>query len=581
MNRRIFGLIATRLAIIALIVIAVLVGRDALVKRLLISQSQGWIGAKVEVGHLRSDFREGEIQLRDLAIADPRDPMNNLLQAESAVLKVDLEKLARKQLVIRGGNVSRVMFAAPRTLSGRLENDRNVRQGQPAAKQPLKLNFETSHAMEEWLDRFQQKPLTGGNENLKFANVSTQVFDRWKQDLQRYQQKLGKLKVNVREIHDLVSLDSNPLRSNHLQKAESILTTLNNEIHEVATGLATLDQRVIEDRDLLDEFKSKDEERLVSRTSLSKLNGATLSALLLRDYQLQQTRQILSWYLGFREMIPDPQTDFLSRVTRGQSWPINGLEQGPGLLIQEIQLDGEGRLAGHSFNFSGTAKNISSDQTAGQGPAVIELRAQGRAHAFVEFTHFGRSDDRRDRLNISCPALNLPSRILGDPRTLTVNVSPSRTNVDVNLSCDDGQLEGSIRFNHSNLVLQIQQLDDDAGGYEMAQRINLELASISDFAVTSQVSGSMDEPFVQIESDLGDRLASKFNEVMGDNSMTAENQIRQLYESGIKKLNLEIAEEIRRLSQQLQDEIVKQKTQVAKELSERQNRDSLNRRLIR
>ena len=579
MKRR-FGLIATRLAILALIAIAVLIGRDAIIKRIVIAKAQSWIGAKVDIGKLSASFNDGKVYVRDIAIADPRDPMKNLMQAESAAFEYDFDALTKKQLVIDNATASKVVFAAPRTVSGRL----HFPAAEPIAASPPATPFKIAHdpsgARNKWLDRFQHASTENADASLEIAQTKNEFLERWDTDLQQQRQRISELKDAIREVHDIVAFDPNPLRSKHLEHAEVLLKKLDDDVQQLASSLAVMDQQVVNDRDQLEKSRSRDEKRRVSQPRERQLDGEMLSKILLHDYQIERTKEILDWYYSFRKMIPNPEKDFVGKNTKGAFWPLPGWEPPSGLHIKRIQLDGEGRIAGNSFNFSGKAENIASDPVALGLPAMVQLRAQGKAHAFVSYSHDRTTEQHIDSLHISCPDLPLDSQILGDEQSLKINVSRCRTNVEMRLTCRNGAIEGSLQFEHSNLVMQIQHLDELAGGIETAQRINLELASISDYRVSTEVSGTMQTPFVRIESDLGDHLALKFNEILGAKTLTAQNEIDEIYREGIALLNSDIAEQVQSMAQQLQDEVIAQKVRVAKDLNVRRKSGSSD-RLIR
>ena len=268
-------------------------------------------------------------------------------------------------------------------------------------------------------------------------------------------------------------------------------------------------------------------------------------------------------------MVPDPKRDFSSSPASGEDVAFLGSNESPNFLIKQIQVDGEGRLGGQRYNFAGIARNISSQPSLLGSPVVFELRAQGSAHAFVNCVIDRSTPQSTDYLKITCPDLKLPARILGDKESLRVNVSPCRTSVDLELRCNDDQMNGKIITDHSNLVMQIDFLDDLAGGSEVADRINLELASISDYRVVTQINGPTHSPAMTFNSDLGDRLAVKFNEIINARTSVVDNSFEQRLNSRIAMLDQEIAAQIQSLSEQLESEIVGQKTILASKISKR------------
>ena len=82
--------IALRLGIALLLLMAILMGLNPLVSWVLVHFGQSITGAKVEIGLVRASLWHGQIELLDLEIADPRDPMRNLIQADRAVVRLDV-----------------------------------------------------------------------------------------------------------------------------------------------------------------------------------------------------------------------------------------------------------------------------------------------------------------------------------------------------------------------------------------------------------------------------------------------------------------------------------------------------------
>ena len=110
-----------RLIILSLIALAVWVGSDPLIRRVLVNNLESATGAKVEIGHLRTSLNKRQIFIEDLVIANPRDPMMNLFQADMAYVELDTKSLLNGQVVIERGQTSQAVFGAPRTNSGALQ----------------------------------------------------------------------------------------------------------------------------------------------------------------------------------------------------------------------------------------------------------------------------------------------------------------------------------------------------------------------------------------------------------------------------------------------------------------------------
>ena len=130
-----------RWTIAGLLLVAVGLNADTLLRRALIGSAERVTGARVEVGALRSHWTTGVVELSDVQLADPRHPSRNLIQADEASLQLDLSALARRSWIIESGRLRNVQFATPRTTPGGLG---------PAIAAPPSLRWTSSAHAEHW-----------------------------------------------------------------------------------------------------------------------------------------------------------------------------------------------------------------------------------------------------------------------------------------------------------------------------------------------------------------------------------------------------------------------------------------------
>src|SRR5688572_15166185 len=89
-----------RLLTIAVLLLAAQYGFSVLVRSAVIHSGQAAIGAKVELAHARVSPASGSVELFDLRIANPRRPMENLVEAEHCALDLKVGSLLHKQIII-------------------------------------------------------------------------------------------------------------------------------------------------------------------------------------------------------------------------------------------------------------------------------------------------------------------------------------------------------------------------------------------------------------------------------------------------------------------------------------------------
>ena len=164
---------------------------------------------------------------------------------------------------------------------------------------------------------------------------------------------------------------------------------------------------------------------------------------------------------------------------------------------------------------------------------------------------------------------------------MQVMVSPSRSQIEVNLQVDGDQVKGQLNFNYDNLVMQIKSLPEEAGGQDVIDRINLDLASITSYQVSAEIVGPAARPTVAFNSDLGKRFIGKFDELFENKMQVARNMLDQELDKHLALLESKYSEKIRVASNRLEDEILSQRERIVADLRNRMPNDPLDRSLRR
>ncbi len=559
-----------RIVILALITLAVWVGSDPLIHRVVLSNLQNATGAKVDIGHLRYSLSNQKAYLKELAFADPRLPMRNLLQAEMAYLELDADRLLHRQVVIERGEASRVVFGAPRTVSGDL----------PGFPTPLELEeFEWNPrefgSIEEiglaWLDQLPANNTTALTvENLELVQIAQELSGQWKTQLRSLTESIATLKQERTDLSKATSDDGNPLRRNQVN-AKSGFEKLAQQSKSIQARLIDLERVALSDRDRLSLAFSRDFHKVRQSFAATSFESDSVSKLLLTEFQEKRVSEIVGWFKWFRSVVPDPETDFQPKRQRGENLRLPGIDPKPGFLIKSIDVEGEGRFANRHMNFAGIARNLTSAPTLHDQPASFELRAQGDQHLIVSCTLDRRDEMPIDSLNVVCPDMELDEQLLGEKNSMLVTMGPAnRIQADIQINATGNQLSGELVFRHSNVSLHVDKLHEIIGGSDAALRLNQGLASVDRFETRVTLSGTIDDYDYQFQSDLGSRFANAANQLL-DHHREQEielrkNELEKLLAKELMKLNNEILPEIRKLGALLEQERV--------EIASRQNSQS-------
>ncbi|MFT5299280.1 MAG: hypothetical protein ACI814_000048 [Mariniblastus sp.] len=545
-----------RIIIAALIVLACWVGSDPLIRRVVVSKLESSTGAKVDIGHLRYSLSNHKLFLKDLELADPQWPMQNLLQAEMVYAELDPASLLSRQVIIETGQASEVVFGAPRTDSGALERFPTV------AHEPLNWKPQPFVSAKEigltWLDSLPLNDSTDASTvKLELRKVAKGLPEYWQQQLQSERLNiaaLGSAKSEFQQLQTRINA-TNPLRPIQTNSVSKI-NAIDQQRAKIQSRLLELQRLADSQRVALETSYNRDTEKIRQSAHATQFESGSVSTLLLTQMQEQHVAEIMNWFQWFRETMPSPQSDFAPKDLRGVDVKLPGVPTSPDFLIKSIELEGEGRFANQHLNFAGYAYNLTSQPELLDVPASFEIRAQGDQHLIVSCTLDRRTEKPIDSLSVTCPDLELPIQMLGEKNSMLVTMGPaSHIQAEIQLHAEGDQISGELVFRHSNVSLHVDKLHEMAGGETTALQLNQGLASVDQFQTRVKLSGTMDNYQFEFTSDLGNQFAGAANRLLANKSQRLIDQKKQelteYYTSQRNILEKQVAPELKRLSLQL------------------------------
>jgi uncharacterized protein (TIGR03545 family) len=557
-----------RMIMLGLIFTGVWLGKDPLIRYTLIHKTQAITGAKVEIAQLRSTLAEGKLFLNNIKIADPREPMSNLVQADMAHLSLNVASLWRHQFVIEDGQTSKLIFGAPRTESGAIAPSSWPNRFDIPKPAPTDAEYEAIVAAlgQRWLDKIEPvetiQSKTGNLHGLlvdsELAQLIAETPRQWQSEMATYADAIETLKPRISEVSGLLESEfQNPLRDlAQFSQAAASLKQLQQQSAELRNQLGLLQSRVTQRKSELISAKTRDEKRLLQHSPANPLDGTAISQLLLQQMQTQYVNEVVDWFRWFRSTIPEPE-DLRFKDRRGVDVVFKNVPVRQKFLIKKLQLEGEGRVANQHLNFSGTAFNLTNQPHLHDQPASFELRAQGNQHVIVKCKIDRRDSQSTDTLHVQCPDLQLPAQMLGHANSLQISMAPnSRVQADIQIRVDGEQLTGNLTLQHSNVVLHVDKLNRTAGGTETALRLNQNLTRLNRFQSTITLSGTLDEYTSELDSDLGTQFAATAEQGTTEQfqqfTLRQQNKLNEALTAQLKFLEDTFVSELERLAQHLE-----------------------------
>lgn len=605
MNR--FAYLIPRLILLALAAGAIVIAGDAVTKRLLIAHLQASTGIDIDFGRLRTRLGKGKIFVNDLALADPRFPLTNLFQSDLAYLEFDTGALMERRLVIESARASQVRVNVPRTTPTRsaltisretspsinLEagtiildpsdvHQRNAASAGEHLLQPVPVQRFDRGLREvslAWLDQF-----NGGGIEMpqdqsappELYNLASSTNERWNQDFKIQNAQLKVTSASLARISGEPTRDRaaskripaasaweqhphNPLRRMpNYDVQEDELVKVIRILEELRVRQLALERRALEDKRRFEAVYQRDLSASTSTKPAAQMSAEAFSNLLLIELHQQIATQAMVWFEGVRAKItptsdelskPSTPTVFAAAGQRGDFLEIDGMKRQPSTLIKKLVFDGAGRFNEQHMNFAGEAFNISNQLERQDLPATFTLRAQGETH-FVLNGSFGHDAGvRQDSMMVDFPALYLGRQKLGSSDEMMVSVGPGMTaHGRIELKRFDQSIAGTMRLDFSDIALVVDELHKLAGGREMALRLNQTLSTLQQFESTAQISGSLNNPKLELSSALGQNVVDAINSVTQgkahDQQVAAKKRIEDFYQNQIAQLNTNIENEL-------------------------------------
>ncbi len=543
-----------RLVILGLISLALWASADQISQMIVVRSIENRTGGKVDVAQLRCSIGNQKLYLKELVLSDPKDANRNLLQADMAYLDFDASALWRRQLVITDGQTSRLMFGTPRSsaqLTQPFENKDEDSTGNWVASA-------TEKHGQEWLDSL-VLPNNQPNEiaELQTAQANQRIVAFWDQQLQQMAKNVVDIKKLAAELNQLAAKDQsadNPLRRRWQGASNSRLQQMQTKNKNVAGQVESLRKQLRNDVIAIEQAHDADAKKISGSMTALELDGEQLSDLLLEDLHADFVNQSVEMFQWFRNVRPEISDDFAPKSKRGVDIQIKGRFAEPTCWVKKIEINGEGRLLGQHFDFSGNAYNLSTEPELLDEPATFELHAQGKQHAAIVCKLDRTQADPIDSVKITFPELNLGERTLGHKNSMQLTLGDSnKVFAVVDLKSVGEQISGTIKLRYSDIALHVDSLNDFAGGRVAALQMNAGVTAIDSFDSLITISGDQNKIVFESQSDLGQRFATAINHSLKRRTGNAVQQqldeLQTLKKQVVGQLQSQVEIQLERLQQ--------------------------------
>ncbi|OHB81411.1 MAG: hypothetical protein A2V98_20605 [Planctomycetes bacterium RBG_16_64_12] len=494
---------APRLLLLGTLMVLLWVGLNPLVRWAIVSAGQSVTSAKVEIGQVETSLLRTELRLTDVRAADPQAPMRNLVEAGQITLALDTGALLGRKLVVREGRASGLRFGTDRETSGALD---------PAADWKIELpRIQLAELGQQWLDRLAemlQQELVEQVEGLESVRLVKDLVERWPVEYERLEARADSLRRRIDQLRKLSQAPgSDPLSVlSTCRQAASELEEIQREIAQLRSEIDRLHEQVLADKDAVEQAKEQDLRKIQQTLRLADLNAETFSEYLLGKELSETVVTLARWVHWGRQYLPTKVDSREPVRSRGVDIVFPGVRPQPDFLVRSLVLDGEGQLAGHRFQFLGTAAGITTQPEIYGRPVVLKAQVRAETSLAVEAVLDHTGETPHDRITIDCPELKQPERVLGRPGQLALSVSPGSTHLWVSLDLEGEALSGQLLIQQQPVEL-IPDLAAAYGGRRLAASLQTAMSEVREIRVVADLSGTLQKPDWKLRSNLGPQLA--------------------------------------------------------------------------
>ena len=501
------------------------------------------LGTHVEAATLEIRETESAVRIGGLQVADPFDPMRNIVEAREILIELDPVPLLEKKLVVRRLRVGGLQLGTDRAIAS-----------PPADGDGFAATLVGE--MRAWAARFRRpiasftpvdtiRALALDPEQLATVRAARALAGRADSVTDALDAALHALRIeevvdSARALAQRIGA-TNP-RALGIEGTRRALTDVRRTIvaidsakrgaesltRDLRAGYAALRADALD----LDAARREDHAFARSLLVLPTVEGPELSSALFGDVTIQRFQQAVYWAeLARRHMPPGlrPRVEVGPRRLRmsGTTMRFPKARAYPSFLLQagdvDVTVGGEGPAAGR---YVASIANLTSEPAIVRQPVVVSARrvTEGAAAASVRVNavldHLGPRP--RDSLGVLAAGLRLPSLDLpGLPLRAELGQGSSR--LDFVRSGDRVAARWVLRANEVRWRADPVRATRLSPVETLVFRV---LSGIGELDLTADLTGELRSPKLSIRSNLDRALSDRLRAVLGEEIARAETRVR-------------------------------------------------------
>ena len=482
-------------------VVGVVFALEPIAKFMIEREGSKQVGARVDVDSVDISFYPTHVALNGLTVANPQEPMRNLLQSEKVSADVDAKALFKMQVIADQVLLSGLQMYTERSTPGTLDGSMPPAKDESASGMP-------SISLPDPSALLAEEKATIQAEVTDIQNGFSEIEARWK--------------IKSEKVPDQAQFDQYKLRWDELKNK--------NVIERIAGGKELRDDIKAELRqfDNLKDDLSTDSAAVKSLSARAANLPADQSKRMMSKYGLDQGSEgMLRFLLGdevnalVQRGLSLYQETMGNMASKEEAAPSSepAAELPVNILIRKILIDGYQVIGGEKLAYSGEINDVTDKQDYWNKPITMALRGgmEQQSQLVIDGIFDQRNDTVKSVFNMALKQLALSGVSLSQSPELPLQLEKGIADIAANFSIDGDNLKGSV----AGLVNQAKLLvAQTATNNKTATLLAAALEDVSKLVMDLSVNGTVNEPAIKLKSNLdgilGDVLGAELKSQLGD-----------------------------------------------------------------
>ncbi len=518
-----------RLLLVVAILLLIYVGLNPLLRWGIETLGAQALSTRIDIGDLNASLSKTELRIDDFAVANPRFPNTNLLDADAITLSFDTNALLRRKFVVREGHVQGLRLHGERDEAAR-----------PVDHWQWNANGDRlKHEADLWLETLSTTlgdQLEAEVAGLESVQLAKNLLDGWPEEYQQLEARVLAVKARVENLRTLFHTRPENIAAGlqHYQKTLAELEQLQQEMGNLADQIDALPDRIESDREAILAATRQDVRTLEERFESIRLDEETITGYFLGPEMGRRVVTIAEWVRWVRSQLPEEEPEPAGGRLQGETILFAGRQPQPDFLIESLRLDGETTIAGKPYLFAAATAGLTTQPRLYGQPAELRAQLVGdvtfEVHALLDRT----SETPLDQIVINCPDLALPEMSLGREDAVALALRPGNTHLWIGITLSDDQITGTMLLKQSGIELT-PTVAESLGGRRLADSLALATESLKQIEVQVDLAGSLDRPEWVLRSNLGATLTEGLNRAAIAELEYRRDQAAQLVQERVDK----------------------------------------------